>query len=230
MAGQVSQQGAIALVNHIGGIAPPVISATAPAIWVPGLVWIDTATTPPTLMVWNSETWVAGPDELFIALLIGDPSVAGQNGGYAETVADIVAIEDPTAGYDRQQVTFGPMPADYSSATTYAVGTQVQFEGFVYTNLVAGSGTAPAGGEASNASWQFNQDADYPSVIANTNTLSFGPYTAAQAAPVQFAALVTCASGAVGRLAYTWTLPVQQQVNVSQFIQAGAGSLTLGQS
>lgn len=69
----------------------------------------------------------------------------------------------------------------------------------------------------------------YPAVSSNTNDLTFGPYTAAQAAAVQWAALVTVASGTAGFLSYTWNLSPAQQVQISQSIIIGSGTLTLDQ-
>jgi hypothetical protein len=229
MSGQVSQIGAIALANKLGGIGGVVIQTTMPT-FVPGLIWINDSTSPPVQMVWNSETWVDGPETLFVALLTGDPSVAGQAGGFAETVADITAIEDTTPGYARQPVTFANVPALYNSATPYAVGSQVMFQGFVYTNATASTNVAPTGQESSNSTWTYTPNGGYPGEVANSDVLTWGPYTAAQTLAVQFAALVTVSSGSVGLLKYMWTLPEPQQVNISQSIQAGVGSLILAES
>jgi hypothetical protein len=229
MSGQVSQIGAIALANKLGGIGGVVIQSSMPT-FVPGLVWINDSTSPPVQMVWNSETWVDGPEELFVALLTGDPSVAGQDGGYAETVADIVPIEDNTAGYARQPVTFANVPALYNGSDPYVIGDEVMFQGFVYTNAISGTGVAPTGAESSNDNWTYTPNGGYPGEVANSDVLTWGPYTAAQTLPVQFAALVTCSSGSVGLLRYMWTLPAPQQVNISQSIQAGVGSLILAES
>lgn len=113
MAGQLSAVGAQALANHLGGIVPPYIGASAPT-WKPGLVWINTSATP-TAYYWNTEAWVAGPQQLYIAMLTGDPTLSGPGGGYALNISDL--IEDQTAGYARQQVTFQVPSAD--TASTY---------------------------------------------------------------------------------------------------------------
>src|SRR5258708_5486401 len=111
MAGQLSATGAQALANHIGGIVPPFIGASAPA-WVPGLSWINT-TSGAVLMAWNTSAWVAATTMgLYIALLTGDPSQSGPGGGYARSISDLV--EDTTAGYARQAVTFTE-PGAYNS-------------------------------------------------------------------------------------------------------------------
>jgi hypothetical protein len=226
MAGQLSAIGAQACVNHIGGIVPPVIGASAPT-WVPGLDWIDTAATP-TLMAWNTSTWVAANTMgNYIALLTGDPTQSGPGGGYATSVANLV--EDTTAGYARQAVTFAE-PGNYSSGTTYTLGQQVFYDGYLYQCAVTTvSGTAPSGSFTSNASWTY-LGSGYPAGIANTAALTWGPYTAAQSLPIQWAALVTCSSGSLGLLKYMWSLPEPQQVNTSQSITLPAGYLTLGQS
>lgn len=188
MAGQVSQVESQTLANTLGGIVPPLIvdgSSNYPSTYTPGQVLIDYSSTPPVLMVWNGTTWVAGPETLYIALLTGDPSQASlaTPGAYAQTVADIAAVEDTTAGYARQPITFAP---------------------------VAGT--------------------TYPAQVANTAAITWGPYTAAQASPVQWAAMVTSPSGTTGLLKYMWTLPAPQQVNVSQSITVGAGAVILTES
>lgn len=184
MAGQLSAVGAQMLANKIGGIVPPALVsgiANAPA-WKPGLEVIDYSVTPPVRYVWNTQAWVAASSMgLYLALLTGDPSQSGPGGGYAQNISDL--LEDQTAGYARQSVTFAE-PA------------------------------TPG----------------YPATISNTNVITFGPYTAAQANPVNWAALVTASSGQLGLLLYMWQLPSPQQVNVSQSIQIAAGAATLSES
>lgn len=68
-----------------------------------------------------------------------------------------------------------------------------------------------------------------PAATANTNIITFGPYTASQALPVQWAALVTAATGTAGVLKYVWGLDTIEQVNVSQPITIPAGALVLDQ-
>lgn len=68
-----------------------------------------------------------------------------------------------------------------------------------------------------------------PEPSSNTNTITFGPYTANQALPVQWAALVTALSGTVGLLLYTWTLDTIEQVLTSAPIIIPAGQLVLDQ-
>lgn len=226
MAGQLSAVGAQASANHIGGIVPPFIGTSAPT-WVPGLEWINT-TSGAVLMAWNTTTWVAASTlSLHIALLTGDPSQSGPGGGYANSISDLV--EDTTAGYARAAVTFAEPPA-YNSGTTYTLGQQVFSGGFLYSCAVTSVvGTAPSGSFTSNATWTFIGQG-YPAVISNTAALTWGPYSAAQALPVQWAALVTCTTGSLGLLKYMWALPGPQQVGVSQSISAGAGYFTIGQS
>jgi hypothetical protein len=236
MAGQLSQTAATALVNHVAGIVPVTVAASgsAPA-WVPGLIWYNT--TAAAVYEWDQgqETWVAQSSmSLYLALLTADPSVSGTGanlGGFAATVSDIVAIEDTTAGYARQLVTFGSNPAAWTSGTAYAVGAQVTYQGFVYTCAVANTGTAPTGQTTSNADWTFSNE-NYPAPVQNTNQITFGAYTAAQANPVGWAALIrsASASGSHGNLLYLWTLPVPQQAAASQTIGVSPGVLTLSQS
>lgn len=228
MAGQASQSAAMSLANHLGGIGGVHLGTTAPT-YVPGLSWVNT-TSGAVYMVWNSVAWVAGPATLYVALLTGDPSQAGSGGGYAETLADIVTVEDTTSGYARQPVTFGNVPALYSGSVAYVVGNQVTYLGMTYTNLVACTGNTPSGNQTNTTYWAYTPDGGYPAEVANTNVLTWGPYTAAQPMAVQWAALVTASSGSTGLLKYMWTLPAPQQVNISQSIQAGVGSLILAES
>lgn len=226
MAGQLSAYGAQALANKIGGVVPPYIGTAAPA-WVPGLDWINTSAAA-TLYQWNGTTWVnASTLGTYIALLTADPTQsAAQNGGYAMNISDLV--EDTTAGYARQSVTFAPPPA-YSAGATYTLGQQVFYQGYLYACAVNSvTGTAPPGTEGtSNSTWTYVSNG-YPAVIANTNVLTF-TYTAAQALPVGWAALVTAASGTAGLLKYMWTFLDKQQVQNTQSIQIGIGHLTLSQ-
>lgn len=66
-----------------------------------------------------------------------------------------------------------------------------------------------------------------PNKVSNSGTITFGPYGANMAAPAQWAAMVTSASGTSGLLLYTWALDTPQQVDVSQSIIIPAGSLQL---
>jgi hypothetical protein len=72
--------------------------------------------------------------------------------------------------------------------------------------------------------------ASTPSVAVNSNLVSFGPYTANQSLPCQWAALVTVASGSTGLLLDSWTLTPQEQVLATQTIDIAAGTLQLTQS
>lgn len=231
MAGQLSAYGAQALANKISGIVPPYIGTAAPT-WVPGLDWINTSGTP-ALYAWNGTAWVAATTMgNYIALLTADPTQAAtQNGGYAMNISDLT--EDTTAGYARLPVTFAEPPT-YGSGTTYTLGQQVFYQGYLYQCAVNSiSGSAPPGTEgASNANWTYVSNG-YPAVVSNTSVLTW-TYSAAQALPVGWAALVyvpTATPGSSsGLLKYMWALPTPQQVANSQSIQIGAGLLTLGQS
>ena len=229
MAGQLAAIGAQALANHIGGVVPPALingslSPTNP-VWIPGLVAIDYSVTPPVRYHWNTTAWIAGVAPLYIALLVGDPTVSGPNGGYARSISDLV--EDTTAGYARQAVAFAP-PAAYSSSVTYTVGQQIDYQGFVYSCAVATiSGTPPSILGASDSNWNFIAP-DYPATVSNTSTLTFS-YSADQAFPVNWAALVTAQTGNLGLLEYLWATPAPQQVKSSQSIQIGAGAASVTQ-
>lgn len=221
MAGQLSGVGAQSLANTIAGVVPPFIGSSAP-VFQPGLVWINTSSGA-VAEYWNGTAWVAGVEPLFIALLTGDPSLSGPNGGPSHSIADL--IEDTTAGYARQAVTFaGPVP--YLTTTTYTLGQQVTFQTFAYQCIVSSSTNVPPTGlQTSNANWEF-LGPDYPAFVSNTNVLTY-TYTAAQVSPVQFAALVTASSGTTGHLRYTWTLTQPELAVASQSLQAGAGLFTM---
>ena len=179
MPGQVAQTGAESVLNHIAGLAVPVVAASAPS-WIPGLYWIDSSDSY-NVYAWNGSAWVKSPaaGSRYLALLTVDPSTSGSGGTPAVNVSDLT--EDPTPGYARQLFTFN------------------------------------------------DASAGPPATLANSAAITFGPYTANQAAPVQWAALVTSASGTSGLLLYTWVLDEIEQVSVSQDIVFAAGSLVLDQ-
>jgi hypothetical protein len=114
MPGQTAQYGSMALANQLCGSATPVISSTAPA-WIPGMVWINTTSTP-TLNYWNGTEWVAGSPALYLALLISDPTSSGASGVQAVNISDLG--EDPTTGYARQAITFGLASASLPARAT----------------------------------------------------------------------------------------------------------------
>lgn len=148
MPGQLSAGGAQALANTIGGIVPPALVdgiASAPA-WVPGLTVVDYSASPPQPYYWDSTEWVAGAQPLYAALLTGDPTVSGPDGGYAQGIADLT--EDTTSGYARQPVTFTEpaapaYPATISNiaALTFGPYTAAQLQAVQWAALV----TAAAG-------------------------------------------------------------------------------------
>jgi hypothetical protein len=72
--------------------------------------------------------------------------------------------------------------------------------------------------------------ASYPSVITNSNLITFGPMTANMTLGTQWVAMVTSASGTGGSLIYTWTLDTPQQVDATQEIAIAAGDLSVSQS
>jgi hypothetical protein len=113
MAGQLTQYGAEFLGNKLGGNNVPFIGASAPSTWVVGQEWINGS----TINVYDPHTssWVTGPYDLYMALLISDPTVAGPGGGLAVNISDIAPIEDPTPGYLRQPVSFGVAAASSPS-------------------------------------------------------------------------------------------------------------------
>lgn len=67
-----------------------------------------------------------------------------------------------------------------------------------------------------------------PSQVSNTGALTYN-YSANMAAPVQWAALVTSASGTTGTLLGWWVLDTIEQVLTSQSIIIPAGDLIIDQ-
>lgn len=185
MPGQLAAYGAQTMVNYLANLIPPAlvngISANPPT-WVPGLIAIDYSVNPPETYYWNTQTWVAGPLKLYLALLTGDPSQSGPGNGFAVGISDL--IEDQTPGYARQEIFF----------------------------------TQPG-------------DPGYPDQVTNTNLITYGPYTAAQQNPAQWAALVTAETGDLGLLLYTWSLPSPYETAaISQTINVPAGYVSLTQT
>lgn len=105
------------------------------------------------------------------------------------------------------------LTSDPTGLTTVAALTEDTTSGYSRQTMTWGSPTAA-----------------YPSVIANTNLVVFGPYSANMALAAQWVALVTSASGTGGSLLYTWTLDAPQQVLSTQEISIAAGALTISQS
>lgn len=82
--------------------------------------------------------------------------------------------------------------------------------------------------------------ASEPTSFVNTNTLTFGPYTANQSLPIGWAALIavpaaytagyTALASTVhdGLLMYVWQLPITQQVLSTQEIQVAPSTFDIG--
>lgn len=194
MAGQLTQYGAAYEANKISGAADVSVGASHPVTWVVGQEWINTSGS--VLNVYDPLTasWVTGPYQRYLCLLTADPTISGPGGGLVQTISDIAAIEDATAGYLRQPITFG----------------------------------AGSVGE--------------PSAFVNTNTLTFGPYTANQALPVTWAALIAVPAAFTGGYAplaktvlngllmYVWQMPISQQVLITQNIMVAPSTFSIGVS
>lgn len=103
----IAEIGAQGTLNHLTGVANPVISNTAPT-WFPGLMWVNTTSNPPTLNQWNGVAWVAA-GSFYIALLTSDPTGQVNISGLTECL---------DAGYTRQAVTFAQASATYPSTTS----------------------------------------------------------------------------------------------------------------
>jgi len=108
---------------------------------------------------------------------------------------------------------FALLTADPTGLTTVAALTEVTTSGYARVAAAWGSPTAA-----------------YPSVIANSGTITFGPMTSNMLLPAQWIALVTSSSGTGGSLKYTWTLNAPQQVASTQSIVIAAGALTITQN
>ena len=97
------------------------------------------------------------------------------------------------------------------------------------TTIAALSEVTTSGYSRQSVSWGSPTMA-YPSVIANSNLLTFGPMSANMSLPAQWAALVTSSSGTSGSLLYTWILENPQQVLATEDINIAAGALTITES
>ena len=193
MAGQLTQVGAQFEANKLSGQAVPFVGASAPGTWIPGQEWINTSAGN-AIYVYDpfTSTWVAGPYDRYLALLVADPTTGGPGGGLVQTIQQCAALEDTTSGYLRQ-----PFPMGVATAAI-------------------------------------------PSVISNTGTATFGPYSANQSAQVAWAALMliprvddsgdTPVPSSVnnGLLMYLWTVPVPQQVLATKSIQIAPGQFQIG--
>ena len=105
------------------------------------------------------------------------------------------------------------LTADPSGLSTIAALTEVTTAGYARVAVVWGTPSAT-----------------YPSVVSNTNLITFGPMSANMTLPAQWLALVTSASGTSGELKYTWILNAPQQVLATQTVAIAAGALTISQS
>ena len=77
MSGQVSQNAATALINHLGGVAPTLFfngPSNVPTTWMPGQRAYDYSLVPPGQYHWTGSAWVSGAASLYLALLTADPS------------------------------------------------------------------------------------------------------------------------------------------------------------
>src|ERR1700722_5061400 len=142
---QLGQWGSMALINHITANATPIISASPPA-WVPGLVWINTSSSP-AIYHWNGSSWVSGAAGLYIALCTADPATSGPGSGPSVNISDLV--EDTTSGYTRQAVTFSVASTAYPAVSSnannltfgpYSAGQTIAVQWAALVN--AASGTA----------------------------------------------------------------------------------------
>lgn len=94
---------------------------------------------------------------------------------------------------------------------------------------LAGITEVTTGGYARQLVTWGNPTAAYPSALVNTNTITFGAFTADMLVPAIYLAMVTESSGTTGNIDYAWSIPAQQ-VETSQNIQIAIGQLALSQS
>ena len=75
-----------------------------------------------------------------------------------------------------------------------------------------------------------NATAAYPSVLTNSSTITFGPFTADMVLAAGWLAMVSTSSGTNGHFLYGWTIKNAQKVASSQSIQIETGALALSTS
>lgn len=114
------------------------------------------------------------------------------------------------AGVSSTSTYIALLTADPSGLSTIAALTEVLTTGYSRQLVTWGSASASE-----------------PSIISNSNLLTFGPMTANMLLPAQWAALVTVSSGTSGSLNYTWTLQEQQLVLSTEEIAIVAGALII---
>jgi hypothetical protein len=75
-----------------------------------------------------------------------------------------------------------------------------------------------------------NASATYPSVTNNSALIVFGPFNVNMSLPVQWAALVSAATGTTAAIHETWTLSQTWQVLATQTIDIPVNALTITES
>lgn len=104
------------------------------------------------------------------------------------------------------------LTAPPGTATTIAGLTEVTTSGYARQSVTFATATGA-----------------YPSVVSNSNLVTFGPFTADMLLPSQWAAMVDVSSGTTGQFLYSWNI-ASQQVSASQNIQISIGQLSLSES
>lgn len=158
------------------------------------------------------SSWIPGQywyDTTTSALMCYDPETTSWVAGpYVLYMA--LLVTDPS--------TLGPSAGPVETIAQMAVGEDTT-AGYARQPFAMGVGSAAE-----------------PSVIGNTNTVTFGPYTANQAAQVSWAALLaiptadadSASTTTSGLLVYNWTVPVPQQVLATKSIQIAPGTFQIG--
>lgn len=137
----IGTRAAQACLNLVTGNAVPVVSSSAPATWVPGQYWINSANSY-LPYEYNGGSWVPASAVRYMALLTADPTqlpavsisdlAEVTTAGYARAVVSLSAATGnyPSVSTDTGTVTWGPMTADmlvpalFAALVTVASGTQ----------------------------------------------------------------------------------------------------------
>lgn len=224
-------------------IATPTTSSTytITPTWHPGMSWINTTPTTPQNYRWNSAAWVPAPCT----------SVA--TSGSVTTLADTTRAWNTNqfAGYT-VNITNGTgagqsavITSNTATTLTFPTITTAPAAGSVYNissrylallvadPVLAGAVNLSDLNELSIGGYSrqpvsFNAaTAGYPGLVSNSSDITFGPISTTMTVPVSWAALVDVPSGTTGYYLADWNGATPMQVDASQSIQIGVGSLVL---
>jgi hypothetical protein len=187
MAGQLTQVGDQFLANKLSGQAKPFVGASAPGSWIPGQEWINTSAGN-AIYVYDpfTSTWVAGPYDLYLALLILDPTINGPGGGAVQTIQQCAALEDTTTGYLRQPFPMSTgtaaVPSVISNLNTTTFGpytanqaTQVSWAALMAIPRVDDSGNTPIASTVFNGLLMYTWTVPVPQQVLATQSIQIAP-------------------------------------------------------